>query len=60
MLSHGLSVLIAPEHIAVVALEDPPIRRVQAAIMRDQHAPAALAVIDALREVGRRRDARPH
>jgi DNA-binding transcriptional LysR family regulator len=60
MLSHGLSVLIAPEHLAVVALEDPPIRRVQAAIMRDQHAPAALAVIDALREVGRRRDARPH
>jgi DNA-binding transcriptional LysR family regulator len=57
MLSHRLSVLIAPEHIAVVALEDPPLRHVQAAIMRDQGAPAARAVIGALREVGRRRDA---
>lgn len=55
MLSHRLGVLIAPEHTALVALDDAPVRRVQAAIMRGQRAPAALAVVEALREIGRRR-----
>jgi DNA-binding transcriptional LysR family regulator len=55
MVAHRLNVLIAPEQIAVVALAGAPVRHVQAAMMRGQRAPAALAVIDALREVGRRR-----
>jgi DNA-binding transcriptional LysR family regulator len=55
MVAHRLNVLIEPGRIAVVALEGAPIRRVQAAIMRGQRAPAARAVIDALLEVGRRR-----
>jgi hypothetical protein len=55
MVAHGLNVLIDPEQIAVVALEDAPVRHVQAAILRGQRAPAARAVIDVLVEVGRRR-----
>jgi hypothetical protein len=52
-------VLISPEHIAVVPLvADAPVRHVQAAIMREQRAPAPRAVLDALCEVGRRRGAR--
>jgi DNA-binding transcriptional LysR family regulator len=55
MVAHRLNVLVEPERIAVVPLEDAPVRHVQAAIMRGQRAPAARAVIDALVEVGRRR-----
>jgi DNA-binding transcriptional LysR family regulator len=53
--AHRLNVLINPEEIAAVPLKRAPVRRIQAAIMRGQRAPAALAVVDALREVGRRR-----
>jgi DNA-binding transcriptional LysR family regulator len=55
--AHRLNVIIDPERIAAVPLEHAPVRHVQAAIMREQRAPAALAVVDALREVGRRRSA---
>jgi DNA-binding transcriptional LysR family regulator len=58
MVAHRLNVLIDPGQIAVVALEGAPVRRVQAAIMRGQRAPAARAVIDALLEIGRGRAAR--
>jgi DNA-binding transcriptional LysR family regulator len=57
-LAHGLNVIIDAEAIAVRPLSDrhsAPARRVQAAIMRGQGAPAPLALLDALREVGRRR-----
>jgi DNA-binding transcriptional LysR family regulator len=54
--AHALNVLIAPEQIAAVPLAGgAPVRRVQAAIMREQRAPLARATLDALREVGRRR-----
>jgi DNA-binding transcriptional LysR family regulator len=54
-LAHRLNVLIAPAQIVAVPLAgDAPVRRVQAAIMREQQAPAARAVVDVLREVGRR------
>jgi DNA-binding transcriptional LysR family regulator len=53
--AHRLNVILDPEQITPVALRDAPFRRIQAAIMRDQRAPAPRAVIDALREVGRRR-----
>jgi DNA-binding transcriptional LysR family regulator len=54
--AHDLNVLISQEQINVVALSgDPPARHIQAAIMRDQQAPAPRALLDALREVGRRR-----
>ena len=43
---------------AVPMAGDAPVRHVQAAIMREQRAPAARAVLEALREVGRRRAAR--
>src|SRR5215218_8964093 len=50
--------LVAPDQIAVVPLAGgAPVRRVQAAIMREQRAPLARAALDALREVGRRREA---
>jgi DNA-binding transcriptional LysR family regulator len=53
-LAHELNVLISPE-IAVVPLrDDVPVRAVQAAIMREQRAPAARAALEALCEVGRR------
>ena len=55
MVAHRLNVLIDPGRIAVVALRGAPVRHVEVAIMRDQRAPAALAVVDALHEVGRRR-----
>ena len=55
-LAHRLHVRLNPDQIVAVPLAgDPPVRHVQAAIMRAQHAPAARAVIDALRELGRRR-----
>jgi DNA-binding transcriptional LysR family regulator len=54
--AHELNVLVDPRRIAVAPLaEAAPVRHVQAAIMRDQRAPAARALVDALREVGRRR-----
>ena len=54
MVAHRLHVLIDPRQIAVAALQGAPVRHIQAAIVRGQRAPAALAVMDALREVGRR------
>jgi DNA-binding transcriptional LysR family regulator len=56
--AHALNVLISHDQIAVVPLAGgAPVRHVQAAIMRGQQAPAPRAVVDALREVGRRRAA---
>ena len=57
-LAHALNVLISPGQIASVPIRgDAPVRFVQAAIMREQRAPAPRAVVDALLEVGdRRRD----
>jgi DNA-binding transcriptional LysR family regulator len=58
-LAHDLNVIIDPAAIAVrPLLDNAPVRHVQAAIMRDQHAPGARAVLDALREVGRARSRR--
>jgi DNA-binding transcriptional LysR family regulator len=57
MVAHRLNVLVDPERIAVIPLEDAPVRHVQAAVMRGQRAPAARAVIDGLLEVGARRAA---
>jgi DNA-binding transcriptional LysR family regulator len=55
-IAHELNVLIAPGQIAVVPLAGgAPVRRVQAAIMREQRAPLPRAALDALCEVGRRR-----
>ena len=57
-LAHDLNVLLNPEQIAVVPLAgDAPVRHIQAAIMRHQHAPAPRAVVDALVEIARRRHA---
>jgi DNA-binding transcriptional LysR family regulator len=53
--AHALNVVIAPEQIAAVPLAGgTPVRRVQAAIMREQRAPLARAALDALVEIGRR------
>jgi DNA-binding transcriptional LysR family regulator len=54
--AHGLNVILDPAKIAAVPLEGAPVRHIQAAIMRGQTAPTARAVVDALHEVGRRRD----
>jgi DNA-binding transcriptional LysR family regulator len=54
-LAHDLNVLISPEIAVVPLLGEAPGRLVQAAIMREQRAPATRAALDALREVGRRR-----
>jgi DNA-binding transcriptional LysR family regulator len=57
--AHALNVLIDPQQIAVVPLAGGrPVRHVQAAIAPGQRAPAVLALLDALREVGVRRAAR--
>lgn len=54
--AHALNMLISHDRVAVVPLAgDVPVRHIQAAIMRDQRAPLARAVVDALREVGERR-----
>jgi DNA-binding transcriptional LysR family regulator len=53
--AHDLNVLISPEIAALPLHGESPVRRVQAAIMREQRAPAPRAVLDALLEVGRRR-----
>jgi|SRR5215217_2132691 len=56
--AHDLNVLVAGERVAVVPLAGgAPVRRVQAAVMRDERSPAVRAVVEALREVGRRRGA---
>jgi hypothetical protein len=52
--AHRLNVILDPVQIAAVPLRDAPVRHIQAAIVREHRAPAALAVIDALHEVGRR------
>jgi DNA-binding transcriptional LysR family regulator len=53
--AHRLNVVINPERVVAVPLAGgTPVRHVQAAIMRSHRAPAARAVVDALREVGRR------
>jgi DNA-binding transcriptional LysR family regulator len=55
-LAYDLNVIVNREGIAVRAFAgDVPPRRVQAAIMRGQRAPAPRAVLDGLREVGRAR-----
>ncbi|TDD95168.1 LysR family transcriptional regulator [Jiangella asiatica] len=55
-IAHDLNVLVRPDQIAAVPIAGgEPVRHIQAAIVRDQRAPAARAVLDALREVGRRR-----
>jgi DNA-binding transcriptional LysR family regulator len=59
-LAHELNVLVEQRRLAAVPLAGGiPVRHVQAAIMREQRAPAARALVDALREVGRRRSRRP-
>jgi DNA-binding transcriptional LysR family regulator len=56
--AHALNVLVSHEQIAVVPLAGgAPVRHIQAAIMRGQHAPTPRAVVEALRDVGRRRSA---
>jgi hypothetical protein len=58
-IAHALNVLIDPQQIAALPLAGGrPVRHVQAAVMRGQRAPAPLAVVDALREVGARRGQR--
>jgi DNA-binding transcriptional LysR family regulator len=58
--AHRLNVLINPGEIAVVRLADgAPRRHIQAAIMRDNRSPTARAVIEAVREVARRRKPGP-
>jgi DNA-binding transcriptional LysR family regulator len=53
--AHALNVVIDPEQIAVVPLAGArPVRHVQAAVAPGQRAPAVLALLDALREVGAR------
>jgi DNA-binding transcriptional LysR family regulator len=59
-LAHRLNVILNPDQVTTVPLADhAPVRHVQAAIMREHHAPAARAVIAALREVGHRHAVRP-
>jgi DNA-binding transcriptional LysR family regulator len=54
-LSHELTVIVDGARVVARALLDGPSRTIQAAIMRGQRAPAALALLDALRKVGRTR-----
>jgi hypothetical protein len=58
VLSHQLTVIVDRDRVVARPLVDGPSRMVQAAIMRGQRAPAARALLDALREVGRRRSQR--
>ena len=54
-LAHRLNILLDPAQITAVPLVgDSPVRHIQAAVLSDQRAPAALAAVDALREIGRR------
>jgi DNA-binding transcriptional LysR family regulator len=53
--AHELNIVVNPAQIAVKPIAGGAgARSVQAAIMRDQRAPAARAVLDVLRELGRR------
>jgi DNA-binding transcriptional LysR family regulator len=52
--AHRLNVVLDPAQIAAVPLRDAPVRQIQAAIMREHRAPAALAALDALHEIGHR------
>ena len=57
--AHELNVMVAPDRVVAVPLAGgAPVRHVQAAIMREQRAPLARAALDALVEVGRRRQGR--
>jgi DNA-binding transcriptional LysR family regulator len=57
--AHDLNVLVEQRRVAAVPLAGgAPVRHIQAAIMREQRAPVARALLDALREVGRRRGRR--
>ncbi|TDD68908.1 LysR family transcriptional regulator [Jiangella aurantiaca] len=54
-IAHDLNVLIRPEQVVAVPLTGGgPVRHIQAAIMRDQRAPAPRAVLEVLRQVGHR------
>jgi DNA-binding transcriptional LysR family regulator len=54
--AHELNVLIHPRQIVSVAVvDDVPGRRVQAAVVRGQHAPLPRAVLGVLEELGARR-----
>jgi DNA-binding transcriptional LysR family regulator len=57
-LSHELTVIVDGDRVVARRLVDGPNRTIQAAIMRGQRAPAAVALLDALREVGRARSRR--
>ena len=54
-LTHELTVIVDRDRVIARRLDRAPRRRIQAAMMRGQQAPAALALLDALREVGRAR-----
>lgn len=57
MLSYQLNVIIDPTHIVARPLRDDVIgRRVQGAIMRDQHGRGARIVLEILVEIGRERE----
>jgi DNA-binding transcriptional LysR family regulator len=58
LLSHELTVIVDRDRVVPRPLVDGPSRTIQAAIMRGQRGPAARALLDALREVGRVRGAR--
>jgi DNA-binding transcriptional LysR family regulator len=54
-LAHRLNVVINPGQIAVVPLSgDVPARHIQAAVLRDNRSPTTSAVVEALRDVGKR------
>ena len=55
VLSHELTVIVDRDRVVARPLVDGPSRTIQAAIMRGQRAPAARALLEALREVGRAR-----
>jgi DNA-binding transcriptional LysR family regulator len=52
-LAYRLNVIVNPAEIAIRPLSGPaaPVRQVQAALLRDQHAPAARALLEILREL---------
>jgi DNA-binding transcriptional LysR family regulator len=55
-LAHRLNVILNPELVTAVPLSgDAPVRHIQAATVRGQRTPTALAVIEALREIGAHR-----
>jgi DNA-binding transcriptional LysR family regulator len=56
-LTHELTVIVDRERVIARPLERAPHRTIQVAVMRGQRAPAARALLDALREVGRARAA---